>query len=134
MSRGRWNGLETALEKGNSPAVKDLVQGSGLNQVKTVHWALTGPLRWKKPRNRLSESSPKRSVQVQERVYRRNATLKREKALPLQEQERSKRGEFQRKEELYKRLEALVTPSRTSVLDSISWTSGRLQATNASIR
>ena len=129
------NCLEASLERGNSPAVMDLVLESGLNRVEAgAQCAFIGLFRWKKTRSRLSESVPKRSVQSQARCYRRSTTLKREKALPLTRGKWGQREEFLRKEELYGRLEALGTSNRTSVLDSISWTSSRLQATNTSLR
>ena len=142
MSRGGWtvsitsSGLETTtLEKASSPAVMDLVLESGLAGVETcVPCALTGLFRWKQPRGRPSESVPRRSTPAQTHSYRRSTARNETKTLSRTRPERDRRGELQRKEELYGRLEALVTPNRTSVLDSISWTSGRLQATNASIR
>lgn len=133
MSRGRTMSLTEGLE-GSKPAVLDLVLGSGLGKVKgLVPCALTGLLRFKSPRIRLSESRPRHSVPSGGRrrcvITRNPGELSAKLAI-----ERNSRRELQRKEKLYKRLEALATPRKASVFGSFSWTAGRFPAANATIR
>lgn len=123
-------GLETR------PAIKDLVLESRLAHTdKAIPCALTGPLRLKKPRIRPSESIPRRSSPSQTRsTYHHSITVRTGESVTRPKLKKSRLEDLLRKEKLYARLEALATPCRTNVFDSISLTSGRLQSTNATLR
>jgi len=133
MSRGRAMSLTGGLE-GSRPAVLDLVLESGLVGVKgLVPWALTGLLRFKPPRIRLCESMPRHSI-PSGKSRRSAVTHNPGKSNAKLAVGRDNKGYLQRKEKLYQRLDTLMTPRKASVFGSFSCTTGRLMATNASIR
>jgi hypothetical protein len=125
MSRGT-----AGLQKGNAPAVRDLVFESGLVRVKgLIPCALTGLFRLKQPRIRLSESLPRDAFPVPTSRGRKNVSLNITVSKLSKTIGKGKPGDMQRKEKLYGRLDALATPRRSSVFDCFSLTSGRFMAT-----